>query len=372
MIDTIGLWIIADNISIANYDVFSPSAKNFFEPPFYKGACVKCVQYPSGTDIKAGIYKPKLTLIKRVVDGGYSTNLKVEFSVPKLLFGNNFEELEEADFEAVLLKLQEILAEMGVLVEVETLKYAKVCCVHFGKNIILAEAPSSLIINTIRKLNISKRLDAGNTDYRNDGQAIRYHTNSYELTFYDKVKDLEQSKISEKRAIECDNEFNLDFFNVARLACKEVLRMEVRLNKSGKLKEILAKVGCEVKAPTFKDVFDKEVARGVLILFWDSCIKPSLPAIILSEKSGQEIYHQAKSLGMNDYRALQVVGALHIIQGDTYRTLRNDLSNHSYYRVKAEFDKFDQFENGGSYLCDVFKQIRKDLVEMQSLRFKEI
>lgn len=138
--------------------------------------------------------------------------------MPKLLFGNNFEELEEADFDAVLFKLQEILAKMGVLVEVETLKNAKVCCVHFGKNVILAEAPSSLIINTIRKLNISKRLDAGNTDYRNDGQAIRYHANSYELTFYDKVKDLEQSKISEKRAIECDNEFNFDFFSAAGLA----------------------------------------------------------------------------------------------------------------------------------------------------------
>ncbi len=368
MLDSAGLLITAGNIRIIDFDVFSPSAKNFFEPPFCKGAYVKCVQFPNKADSRAGIYKPKLTLIKQVVNGGYSINLKVEFSVPKLLFGNNFEELEEADFEAVLFKLQEILAEMGVLVEVETLKNAKICCVHFGKNVILAEAPSSLIINTIRKLNISKRLDAGNTDYRNDGQAIRYHANSYELTFYDKVKDLEQSKISEKRAIECDNELNFDFFSAAGLASKEVLRMEVRLNTARKLKEILAKVGCEVKSPTFNDVFDKGVARGVLIHFWDSCIKPSLPAIILSEQSGQEIYHQAKNLGMNDYRALQVVGALNIIKGDTYRTLRNALSNHSYYRVKAEFDKFEQSD---SYLCNSFKQIRKDLVEMQSLRFKE-
>lgn len=368
MLDTVGLWISAGNISIINYDAFSPSAKPLFEPPFYKGAYVKCVQAPSKADGRARIYKPKLTLIKQVVNGGYSINLKVEFSVPKLLFGNNFEELEEADFGAVLLKLQETLATMGVIVEVETLKNAKVTSVHFGKNVILDEAPSSLIINTIRKLNISKRLDAGNTDYRNDGQAIRYHANSYELTFYDKVKDLEQSKISEKRAIECDNEFNFDFFRRTGLACKEVLRMEVRLNTARKLKEVLAKIGYELTSPTFSDIFDKELAKQVLMYFWNISTKPSLPTLILAEQSEQDIYYQARSLGMSENKALQIVGALKIINAEGFRPLRNALSSHSYYRVKAEFDKLPQTD---SYLYDVFKQIRKDLVEMQSLRFNK-
>ena len=368
MLDTVALLIPKEDFQISYYDAFTPSAKGLYEVPFYKGACIKCIQCPTKSDIRTGIYKPKLTLIKRVVNGGYSIGLKVEFSVTKLLFGNNFEELENTDFEAVLLKLQEILATMGVLIEVETLQNAKVCCVHFGKNVILDEAPSNLIINTIRKLNISKRLDAGNTDYRNDGQAIRFHANSYELTFYDKVKDLEQSKISEKRAIECDNEFNFDFFNVAELACKEVLRMEVRLNTARKLKEVLAKVGYELTSPTFSDIFNKELAKQVLMYFWNICIKPSLPTLILAEQTAHDIYYQAKSIGMNDYKALQVVGALNMIKAEGFRPLRNALSNHSYYRVKAEFDKFEQT---GSYLYDVFKQIRRDLVEMQSLRFNE-
>ena len=368
MIDTVGLWISAGNIRITNYDAFSPSAKPLLEPPFYKGAYVKCVQFPSKADGRAGIYKPKLTLIKHVVNGGYSINLKVEFSVPKLLLGNNFEELENADFDAVLLKLQETLATMGVIVEIETLKNAKVTSVHFGKNIILEEAPSSLVINTIRKLNISKRLDSGNTDYRNDGQAIRFHANSYELTFYDKVKDLEQSKISEKRAIECDNEFNFDFFSVAGLACKEVLRMEVRLNKVRKLKEVLTKVGYEITSPTFSDVFDKKVAKNVLMYFWDTYIKPSLPKLILAGQTAPDVYYLAKSLGMNDYKALQVVGALSIIKAEGFRPLRNALSSPSYYKVKVEFDKLPQTD---SYLYDIFKQIRQDLLEMQSLRFNE-
>lgn len=363
MIDTLALLIPKENFQIADYDAFSPSAKGLYEAPFYKGACIKCIQRPSKS-----IYKPKLTLIKRISNGGYSINLKVEFSAPKLLLGNNFEELEDVDFAELINKLQETLTQTGIQIELNALINAKIVSVHFGKNIILDEAPSSLIINIIRKLNISKRLDAGNTDYRNDGQAIRYHTNSYELTFYDKVKDLEQSTISEKRAIEIDNECNLDVFSGTGLSCIEVLRMEVRLNAARKIKEILAKVGYEFNAPTLEDIFNKNLAKDVLIYFWNTAIKPSLPTIILTEQSSQEIYYQAKNLGMNDYKALQIVGALSIIKAEGFRPLRNALSNHSYYKVKAEFDKL---EPTGSYLYDVFRQIRRDLAEMQSLRFKE-
>lgn len=148
---------------------------------------------------------------------------------------------------------------------------------------------------------------------------------------FGKWYDHYESKISEKRAIECDNEFNFDFFNVAGLACKEVLRMEVRLNKTRKLKEVLAKVGYEITSPTFSDVFNKELAKQVLIYFWNISIKPSLPTLILAEQTEQDIYYQAKSLGMNDNKALQVVGALNIIKAEGFRPLRNSLSSHSYY-----------------------------------------
>jgi len=364
MLDTIALLIPKDDFQIADYDTFSPSAKGLYEAPFYKGVCIKCIQN-SGK----GSYKPKLTLIKRVSSGGYSLNLKVEFSAPKFLLGNNFEELDDFDFADLINKLQEALAQMGVNIELKELMNAKVISVHYSKNIFLKNAPTNLVIDAIKKLHLSKRLDIGSTDYRNEGQAIRYHTNSYELTFYDKIKDLEQAKISEKRAIEDYNELNFDTFYTQKLADKEVLRMEARLNTARNINDILQKIGYDFPALQFKQIFNKELSQKVLMYFFSRYITPSLPTLMLANQSEQEIYYQARSLGMSENKALQIVGALKIINAEGFRSLRNALSDHAYYRIKADLEQFEKTDN---YLYGVFKQFGADLAEMKSIRFQQI
>src|SRR5262245_29680440 len=75
---------------------------------------------------------------------------------------------------------------------------------------------------------LSQRLDLAKTDFRNGGHAVRYHANSLDIIFYDKIKDLERARISEKRAIERDNIGQIDLFKGARSLPKqlEVLRPE--------------------------------------------------------------------------------------------------------------------------------------------------
>lgn len=362
MIDNAALLI--PTFQITDYEAFSPSARGLYEAPFYKGACVKCIQNSA-----KGVYQPKLTLIKRSSNGGYSINLKVEFSAPKLLLGNNFEELEDTDFAELINTLQHVLAQMGVNVELNALINAKVVSVHYSKNIFLETAPASLVIDTIKKLNLSKRLDIGSTDYRNEGQAVRYHTNAYELAFYDKIKDIEQAKISEKRAIENASRINFEIFYAQKLADKQVLRMETRLNTARNIKEVLKKVGLNSPAVKFKDIFDKQLAQKVLMHFFNKYITPSLPTLILAKQGEQELYFQARSLGLSEYKALQIVGALKIINAEGFRSLRNALSDHAYYRVKAELEKFEKTEN---YIYCVFKQFRTDLAKMESIRFQKL
>ena len=55
-------------------------------------------------------------------------------------------------------------------------------------------------------------LDVNQTDYRNEGHSYKWHCNSYEIVFYDKIKDLEKAKHSDKRAIEKDNAIQLNLF----------------------------------------------------------------------------------------------------------------------------------------------------------------
>ncbi len=58
-----------------------------------------------------------------------------------------------------------------------------------------------MLISELSKLNLNSRLDLTKTDYRNDGHAIVYHGNSFEIKIYDKIKDLEQKKYGEKEIL---------------------------------------------------------------------------------------------------------------------------------------------------------------------------
>ena len=168
MIDTVVMTIPEMNFKILNYDAFNPSARGIFIQPYYKlsHGYINCIQTPTKKDKEQKIYKPRLTLSKRLLSGGYSIALKIEFSAPKLLFKNNFQELEEGDFDKVISILKKRLYEMSVDVEEDVLRSANVTAIHYSKNIILTTATASLIINLLRKFDISQRLDKGDTDYR--------------------------------------------------------------------------------------------------------------------------------------------------------------------------------------------------------------
>lgn len=369
MLDTIVLLIPHEKFKILDYEAFTPNARGLFEPPFYKleKGFICCLQNPSKNDLDEMNYKPRLTLIKNIVNGGYSINLQIEFSASKLLFGNNFQELEDKDFSKVLKKLRQKLKEMQVDVSIKNLKNAQVKGIHYSKNIIL-NVPSKLVINTLGKLNISKRLDTGNTDYRNEGHAIRYHANSYELTFYDKMQDLEQCKISKKRAMEKDNYSQNKLFTNKEIIKNEVLRMEVRLNSKRKIKEILEKVNF-VAPTTFKNLFKKEISQKILLYFWDNFVAPSLSIILLSEETIEEKFYKLKSIGFKGTKILQILGALQIIKELGLRNLKTIIEPHNFYRIQEELKKLDNNEN---YLYSIFKSIRADLHEMHSVQPKEI
>jgi len=370
MLDTIVLLIPQEDFRVIKFDAFNPTAQGLFVPPYYKlsKGYINCVQNPTTKEMREGNYKPRLTLNKRIASGGYSVCLKVEFSAPKLLLGNNFDELETKDFNKVLTALHKKLKEMYIDIDKEKLKYAQVTGMHYGKNIKLKDASASLVINTIQKLDISKRLDAGSTDFRNNGHAIRYHTNSYELTFYDKMKDLEQAKISGKRAIEKDNFIQLNLFNQQQIIKNEVLRMEVRLNTKKKIKEMLMESGCNPKATLFHALFNKEISKRVLNHFWEKHITPSLNIVLLAQETPEELFYKAKSIRLNDNRALQVIGGLQVINNMGIRALKMIMQKQNFYRLNKDLKKFSQVNN---YLFSVFQRVKLDLQKMEGLRVND-
>jgi len=286
MIDTIVLTLKTGMFTILDHDKFSPSTKGLYDAStgYYRlggRANITCKQNPTPNELKQGIYKPRLTVTKRINrERNFEITLKIEFSIPKLLYGNNFDELTDTDFPAVVQKLKTILREMGVYILEQRLIDAPVSSVHYSKNIALTDYTTPYTyLKELTKLNINKRLDTNRTDFRNEGHSFKYRANSFEIVFYDKIKDLQQAKVSDKRAEEKDNALQLGLFDIlTQKRPLEVLRVEIRLNRRQKINQILKKIDKAVE-PTFVNIFSQDTAQKVLLHYIDE-VEEAYPPLL--------------------------------------------------------------------------------------------
>ncbi|MCL2869305.1 hypothetical protein FWF48_00630 [Candidatus Saccharibacteria bacterium] len=244
---------------------------------------------PTATDRKLGVYKPRITYTERPRPHGRDYELAIELSLPKLVYGNNFNELSEADFDQVLFMLRKVLREMQIgfyfspqLANLEVRK------IDFCKNVVFTDGTlASAIIAGLNTADISKVYDVQNTDFQNGGKVLHIHTNSLDIAIYDKITDLQRSKISEKRTQEKDGYCQLNLLDELEKIRKAkhpfaVVRFEVRLNGKQKIQKEFKKLGIE-EPLTFKDVFTDEVAKRVLTHHWENIFSKVQKAHLLQD-----------------------------------------------------------------------------------------
>ncbi len=300
-------------------------------------------QNPTKTELKNGYYKPRLTLTNRFNHTGRrESTLKIELSLPKLLFGNNFDELKQEDFDAVTQLLKSRLKDMGVMVFTSVLENAPVSAIHYSKNISLTDGITPhYVIGKIKEANIKLSLDVNQTDYRNEGYSYKWHSNSYEVAFYDKIKDFESSITSEKRALERDNIIQLNLFDKLKERKRfEVLRMEVRLNKRQKIGQLFRTLGITSEL-TYKNIFNAKVSQKVLLNYLDEIESKRLKLFDYKPANSKsllaDLIIRNPHLGLK--RIIQLYGLKQIFDTVNPRELRTMFANksqRSWYRLIAE------------------------------------
>ena len=373
MLDTIILTLNRMQFRITDPDKFTPSATSVLDPAYYpRGANghVCCKQNPSRKDIKAGIYRPRLTLARRPQKGGYVITLRVEFSAPKLLFSNNFDELRDEDFNTLCKVLAQLLAEMGVRVTAATLKKVNVSAIHFSKNMVLTDyTSSSMIVNELGKIDLTKRLDLSNTDYRNDGHVIRYHSNAYEITFYDKIRDMQQAKISEKRAVEQDSALQLELF-MKYIAPQpfEVLRMETRLNTRRKIRDVLVRID-ESQELIFANLFNSSLSQKILLYYWHNILS-GIEWLAMNQIKPEDIYRNidiCSNKPLKPAKLLQMVGTMVIADSIGVVGLRNLLgsTDRSWQRLKKELKDITIPEGQNYRAIDQVSQVLDEFLPLR-------
>lgn len=312
-------------------------------------------------ELQRGIYKPRLSLTKRFVGKqGIQDLLKIEMSLPKLLYGNNFQELENKDYNEVKSILFSKLLDMGV--QILTIDELEVAAVHYSKNIILRDYSTPYeYLEEIKKVDFTKALDMTKTDYSNEGYSLRVRCNSYEVIFYDKLKDLLQAKKSQKKAIEPDSAIQLNLFGKEnRKEPFEVLRMEVRLNKRDKIRRLFKEIEIDV-GTKFVDVFNSDVSQKVL-LHYIGMMKNKYPLLSNIKLNKEQLLMQiiADNPNIKVRKALMIVGAKFLFDevgvrqfrelirsfgARTWYSLRNELRELSVSVSENPFDILEETIN---------------------------
>ena len=350
MIDTIVLKIPYPHFRITDYSKFGPNTRAFFEHSFEvfrNRPFIKAVNNPKKSRIDPYNYYPYLTLMKVLRRGGFETFLLISFSVPKLLYGNNFDEVEETEFGDLIWRLQERLRPMGVEIsDIKCIAEAEVSSVHYSKNIILPDyvIPYS-VIQELRKANINLLKGFTQAQYRDEGSAIKIHTNSCELIFYDKLKDLQKAKRTEKGTIEKDYMGQLSLFeSLPKKKPFEIIRIELRLGDRKQIRHYLKKIYYPTNVLTFTRLFDLDISKRVLIYSYEQIVN-LYPKILLYDFSTIDqlvLDIQFNNPGIRYSKILQLVGVWSILHEKGVRSFRESLAKYSkerWYRTAKELDQ---------------------------------
>lgn len=357
MIDTIK---VAHSITDEEWQKIS---KNYSLTEFNNGI-KKIVINPTSIDKKSGIYKPRITAIRRP-SISENSEILMEFSAPKLLFGNNFDEISTNDFPSLWEKIQGEFNRIGISLSKEQVRNLTVRKIDFCKNIPLDKYTTpSLIISHISRGDFPINKDIQKVIFRNGGQILHIHTNSVDIAIYDKISDLKQSKISEKRSFEkdyyCQNSLSEIVGNLP-----QVLRFEVRINSSKYIKKELN----ATESIKLKDISTSKQAVNILLKYWRWLLNytPSYSSYLDSPLNKLLSLSQEK---LSPSALLSRIGIQAILaENCDMRSLRNIFDKiygkHAWRRIKPLLRQSEVNHN------NIFAKIEGIIIEHDPMRIKD-
>lgn len=312
-----------------------------------------------------GRYMPQI----RIIRNGYGKyiELKMELSLSKLLYGHNFYELTDSDFTQILLEIQKTLALLCIEVSIKAIRKAIVKKIHFSKNIPLSHwSYCHLVISEFAKTFFNIGLDGSDIEYKNGGVAYKQHCNSYEMVMYDKIKEIDISWISPKRAMEeyLPHEKKLRIEEINKDI--SVVRFELRFNDMKTMQGMFAKAGSRISSFAFENLFKIKRSKTILNYYWDNVIADIPPNYNgISEK---ELFCEIE--GENINKQLQNFGLLILQKNTTAKQFTNILEKLSDKRkTRTLINESKRIKvNSDASIPNALKEVKQKLEEFESLK----
>jgi|SRR3989344_4285426 len=200
--------------------------------------------------------------------------LKIECSVPKLLFANSIQEAGEVHKEEIFNALKNVLWRVGIQISKEAITDARLATVHLCKNVPLPrDIRMQEALSELGRVDINKTVDITNKEEKNWGRWLQVFSLTIERIFYDKVADAMRPKGKRKDKSRIDYERAL--IERFGLQNREIFRYEYRIKKGQTvMREINTALGRKPKTIiAFKDLFAPNLIKTMLLKSWRDLIQ---------------------------------------------------------------------------------------------------
>ena len=199
--------------------------------------------------------------------------LQIDFSVPKLLYGNSLQEVVETDRDFVFSCLRTRLYGVGVEIEINQIATALVAAVHFCKNVLLPK-PIRMrdILKEMERVDIDKTVDVDIKEHKNGGRVLCIHSGTIERAFYDKISDAlrPKNKRKDKNFIDPEREIVERF----GLQDHETFRYEHRIKKTQTvMRDVSRALGKGYGPVSFSELFTPGLFKKMVLWSWRKLIE---------------------------------------------------------------------------------------------------
>ena len=213
-----------------------------------------------------GIYTPKYWIEQDYVNPNI-TFLVLEFSVPKLLFGENLTELKDEHFPLVVEKLQSFLQEISLYFTRTQIENFTPILFAVGKNLDITNFCScDTAIHALSPFNNRFRSEHRIIQFNgNSGKELYFNNKSTTFKVYEKILEMIANATTreERKLVDAWVGHSKSKYGKEKVLAVEVLRFELTLKTKATINQAMKKYG--VILPTFQNIFKKEI--------WDELVQ---------------------------------------------------------------------------------------------------
>jgi hypothetical protein len=207
-----------------------------------------------------GLYTPKYWIEQDYINPNI-TFLIIEFSAPKLLFGENLTALREEHFPAVVEKLQDFLKEISIYMTKIQIENLTPIVLAVGRNLNITDVCScDIAMQALSPFNNRFRSESRLIQFEgNLGREMYFNNKSTTFKIYEKIPEMIANATTkeERKLVDAWVAYSKSKYGKKKVFAIKILRLELTLKTKVAIKQVLKKY--TTTPPTFKSIFNEKM-----------------------------------------------------------------------------------------------------------------